>query len=104
MRSSLLAVIPERFVQSKSVSVLKIMVLTVMGSLRGELIGRKSVDWYTAVSSSAVLHLGARCVKGSLGSLAQYLNDKKTQALIDYMVDSTVHALDVKARRIGHIC
>lgn len=55
--------------------------LTVMGSLRGELIGRKSVDWYTPISSSAVLHLGARCVKGSLGSLAQYLHDKKSQGL-----------------------
>lgn len=31
-----------------------------MGSLRGELMGRKSVDWYPPVFRSAVLHLGAR--------------------------------------------
>jgi len=52
-------------------------VLTVTGTLSGELMGRKSVDRYPPVFNSTVLHFGARWVNGSLGKRAQYLH--KTQ-------------------------
>lgn len=44
-----------------------------MGIRRGELMGKYSLDWKSPLCISTVLHLGAKCVNGSLGSLAQYL-------------------------------
>lgn len=38
--------------------------------------GRKRVDWKRPSPVSMVLHLGARCVNGSLGSRAQYLRTR----------------------------
>lgn len=50
--------------------------LTLTGTRRGELMGKKSVDWKRPSRVSTVLHFGARWVKGSLGSRAQYLSSK----------------------------
>lgn len=51
--------------------------LTFTGIRRGELMGRYSLDWKSPFCSSTVLHFGAKCVNGSLGSLAQYLRSRK---------------------------
>lgn len=50
--------------------------LTLTGIRRGELMGKYSLDWKRPPCISTVLHLGARCVNGSLGSLAQYLGSR----------------------------
>lgn len=54
--------------------------LTLTGTRSGELMGRKSVDWKRPSCSSTVLHLGAKWVKGSLGSRAQYLLNETTSS------------------------
>lgn len=38
--------------------------------------GRYSLDWKSPFCISTVLHFGAKCVNGSLGSLAQYLSSR----------------------------
>lgn len=57
---------------------MKLKLLTIMGSRRGELIGKWRVQRYLpslplSSFTQVICHVGVRCVKLSLGSLAQYL-------------------------------